>query len=229
MLEDILEKIDNLPPLPQTITEIEEFRKRAEKDADDLLKIIEKDALIISTLLKVSNSVIFGFRTKIETPKRIISLLGINFTIFIAINETVQNMLKTDLAPYKITNEEFMEASSMSSILANLWLSKVDTELKEDILLPALLQEAGKFILSELLIMKNKSTDFINQQQNDKDIVEIEKEILETIESDAEITTLIVDCLYRNNLVKLEELGFSCENIGEISYNGYYYEISWAK
>ena len=31
MLEDILEKIDNLPPLPQTITEIEEFRKRAEK------------------------------------------------------------------------------------------------------------------------------------------------------------------------------------------------------
>ena len=53
MLADILEKIDNLPPLPQTITEIEEFRKRAEKDADDLLKIIEKDALIISTLLKV--------------------------------------------------------------------------------------------------------------------------------------------------------------------------------
>jgi HD-like signal output (HDOD) protein len=183
MLADILEKIDNLPPLPQTITEIEEFRKRADKDADDLLKIIEKDALIISTLLKVSNSAMFGFRTKIETPKRIISLLGINFTIFIAINETVQNMLKTDLAPYQITNEEFMEASSMSSLLANLWLSKVDTELKEDILLPALLQEAGKFILSELLIMKNKSTDFINQQQNDKDIVEIEKEILGTTSS----------------------------------------------
>lgn len=52
---------------------------------------------------------------------------------------------------------------------------------------------------------------------------------METIENDAEITTLIVDCLYQNNLVKLEELGFSCENIGKISYNGYYYEISWGK
>ena len=90
---------------------------------------------------------------------------------------------KTDADDYEYDHEEFMEASSMSSILANLWLSKVDTELKEDILLPALLQEAGKFILSELLIMKNKSTDFINQQQNDKDIVEIEKEILGTTSS----------------------------------------------
>ena len=95
MIKDILEKVDNLPPLPQTIKEIEIFRNKSNKDADDLLFIIEKDALIVSTLLKVANSAMFNFRSKIETTKRIIGLLGINFTIFIAINETIQNILNT--------------------------------------------------------------------------------------------------------------------------------------
>ena len=64
-------------------------------------------------------------------------------------------------------------------------------------------------------------------KREEEQLEKIEKDIMETIENDAEITTLIVDCLYRNNLVKLKELGFSCENIGEISCGGYYYEISW--
>ena len=80
---------------------------------------------------------------------------------------------------------------------------------------------------------KSKYFTQIQEQEQlkieEEQLEEIQKKILEAIESDANITTLIVDCLYRNNLVKLEELGFSCENIGKISYNGYYYEISWNK
>ena len=94
---NILEKIESLPPLPKTIIEIEEFRKKLNKEAIDLLNIIEKDALIISTLLKISNSAMFGFRSKVETPSRAVNLLGINFTISIAIGGTVQNLLMTKL------------------------------------------------------------------------------------------------------------------------------------
>ena len=62
MLENILEKIESLPPLPQTIEEIENFRKKKDKEIDELVRIIEKDALVITTLLKISNSALFGFR-----------------------------------------------------------------------------------------------------------------------------------------------------------------------
>lgn len=83
--------------------------------------------------------------------------------------------------------------------------------------------------------VREKAKEFAKIQEQEQLKIEeeqlekIEKQILEAIENDAEITTLIVDCLYRNNLIKLEELGFYCENIGKISYNGYYYEISWFK
>ena len=36
MLENILEKIETLPPLPQTIEEIETFRKKQNKEVDEL-------------------------------------------------------------------------------------------------------------------------------------------------------------------------------------------------
>jgi HD-like signal output (HDOD) protein len=66
MTSKILEKIESLPPLPKTIIEIEEFRKKQDKELSELLQIIEKDALIVSTLLKIANSAMFGFRTKVE-------------------------------------------------------------------------------------------------------------------------------------------------------------------
>ena len=36
-------------------------------------------------------------------------------------------------------------------------------------------------------------------KREEEQLEKIEKDIMETIENDAEITTLIVDCLYRNN------------------------------
>jgi HD-like signal output (HDOD) protein len=175
---NILEKIESLPPLPKTIIDIEEFRKRHDKEAVDLLKIIEKDALIISTLLKISNSAMFGFRSKVETPSRAINLLGINFTISIAIGGTVQNLLMTNLDPYGINSDDFMRASNISSTLASLWLSKIDIELKEEIILPALLQEIGKFILSDLLISEDKAELFKNKIKSGSNIEDTERELL---------------------------------------------------
>ena len=175
---NILEKIESLPPLPKTIIEIEEFRKKPNKETIDLLKIIEKDALIISTLLKISNSAMFGFRSKVETPSRAVNLLGINFTISIAIGGTVQNLLMTNLEPYGITTDDFMRISNISSSLASLWLGKIDPNLRDELILPALLQETGKFILADILKSEERDIEFKNRLNNAEDISVLEKEIL---------------------------------------------------
>lgn len=175
---NILEKIESLPPLPKTIIEIEEFRKKLNKESIDLLNIIEKDALIISTLLKISNSAMFGFRSKVETPSRAVGLLGINFTISIAIGGTVQNLLMTNLEPYGINSDDFMRASNISSTLANLWLSKIDIALKDEMILPALLQETGKFVLADLLLSEKKSDLFKSKIAAGESVENVEKELL---------------------------------------------------
>ncbi|MEV9616157.1 HDOD domain-containing protein [Aliarcobacter butzleri] len=175
---NILNKIDSLPPLPKTIIEVEEFRKKPNKEIADLLKIIEKDALIVSTLLKISNSAMFGFRSRVETPARAVSLLGINFTISIAIAGTVQNLLKSDLEPYGVNVNDFMKASNTASILANLWLSKINLALKEEIVLPALLQETGKFILADYIKQENLSETFRGKVDSGELIEDVERNLL---------------------------------------------------
>lgn len=177
MNESIIEKIESLPPLPKTIIEIEEFRQEPEKEAFELLKIIEKDALIVSTLLKVSNSAMFGFRSKVETASKAINLLGINFTISIAIGGTVQNLLKTNLSPYGINSDDFMRASNLATTLTAMWLTKVSFDLKEELVLPALLQEAGKFILADVIDSDGKTEEFKALLASGKTIAEAEKEV----------------------------------------------------
>lgn len=177
MINTILEKIESLPPLPKTIIEIEEFRRQKEKDPDELLSIIEKDALITSTLLKVSNSAMFGFRSKVETPKRAISLLGVNFTISLAISGTIQNLLVSDLKPYNSSSDDFMRTTSLSSVLVQLWVAKFDKDLKEELFLPALLQESGKFILSDI-VCNEKRVDEFKSKLEQFDTSDVEKQII---------------------------------------------------
>ena len=175
-MSNIIEKIESLPPLPKTIKEIEEFRKKPQKESYELLEIIEKDPLIISTLLKIANSAMFGFRSKVETPSRAINLLGVNFTISIAIGGTVQNLLTTSLEPYGINTDDFLRASNIATSLENLWLKNVDYDLKEELVLPTLLQETGKFIISDIILSNGKAKEFSEKIKTTDNIASVERD-----------------------------------------------------
>ena len=172
----IIEKIDALPPLPKSVLELEEFRKMSNKEPLDLLKIIEQDPLIITTVLRVANSAMFGFVSEVETPSRAISLLGINFTISIALGSVIQNLIQTNLDAYNSTTEDFMFSSNLASSLVNAWVSKISFDLKEDLLLPAFLQETGKFVITEVVKDNNQIKEFQDKLATTKNLSDVEKE-----------------------------------------------------
>ncbi|MDX4064334.1 HDOD domain-containing protein [Aliarcobacter skirrowii] len=179
-LSEVLRRVESLAPLPRTIIEIEQYRKKEEKEIQELYEIIKKDALLVTNLLKIANSAMFGFRSKVETPLRAITLLGINFTISVAISTSSQKLLISSLSPYGLSNDDFMKASNIALALTNLWLNKVNPELKDKLLLPALLQDIGKYIISDVLILNNKESDFYKKVlENLKSLQEIEKDFFE--------------------------------------------------
>jgi HD-like signal output (HDOD) protein len=176
MKNDIIEKIESLPPLPNSVIELENFRRRPDKEPIELLKIIEQDPLIITTLLRVANSAMFGFRSEVETPSRAVNLLGINFTISIALGSVVQDLIKSNLSAYNISTDDFLMASNLASNIINNWVGEIDFGLKEELLLPAFLQETGKFIISELIQEQDKVEEFQEALKEDKLLSEIEEE-----------------------------------------------------
>ncbi|RXK02194.1 HDOD domain-containing protein [Arcobacter sp. CECT 8989] len=178
MKQLIVDKIDSLPPLPNSVLELEEFRKMPSKEPLDLLKIIEKDPLIITTVLRVANSAMFGFVSEVETPSRAISLLGVNFTISIALGSVIQNLIQTDLSAYEVSTDDFMFSCNLASNLINTWVAKIDKDLKEDLLLPAFLQETGKFIISDIITENKQKEEFQEQIAITKNLSSVEKEFV---------------------------------------------------
>ena len=177
--DDLLRRVESLPPLPRTIILIEEYRRKSEKEISELHDIISKDALIVTNLLKIANSAMFGFRSKVETPIRAISLLGINFTISVAISASSQKLLVTTLAPYGLTNDNFMNSSNIASVLASLWLGKIDETIKDEIILPALLIDIGKYIIADMILNEQKEKEFKAKiEEGILSIEEVEKEFL---------------------------------------------------
>ena len=185
MNEVLTKKIDSLPPLPKTILDLEEFKKSANKDLEKLLPIIEQDPLIVATLLKVSNSAMFGFNNKVETASRALHLLGVNFTLSIAFGSAIKNAFDTDLAAYGMTADGFLGNANMSSNLLATWLGRVNNELKEELLLPVFLLETGRFVLSSMAADENKSDDFLTDIKADPlNITNIEREYFKATSTD---------------------------------------------
>ena len=168
MKKKLLYEINSLPPLPNSVFELENFRKLDSTDTDELIKIINKDPLIVANILKIANSSMFGFKSKVETLSRAINLLGIKFTISIAIGSAIQENVKSNLAAYAVTNNDFLFCCSLASNLINTWVGKIDFDLKNDLLLPAFLQEVGKFVISQVIQNEKKTEEFLLELEETK-------------------------------------------------------------
>lgn len=156
---ELLKRIDTLAPLPKTLMDIEEFKKTNNFESSDLSKIIEQDPIMVSTILKTANSAMFGFVSKVDTLSRAISLLGVNFAISIALGSGIKQALNSDLNAYGVDSDAFLRIANMQSNVINLWIGKVDVELKNELILPAFLQESGKFLINNALFDEKKRTN----------------------------------------------------------------------
>ncbi len=187
---ELIKRVELLAPLPKTVIEIEKFKNSNNYEVKDLAKIIEQDPLTVSLILKTANSPLYGFASRIDNLNRAIGLLGINFTISIAMGSGVKKALNGELGAYGVKNDTFLEIASMQSNLVNHWIGKVDAKLKEELILPAFLQESGKFLLSGVLKDEGKEGQFLDQiSQRFQSIAEVEREFLET--TTAEVTSSI--------------------------------------
>ena len=192
MINEITKRIDALPPLPQTLVELKEFQNKSVQETSELLSILEKDPLIISTLLKVANSAMFGFRHRVETAKKAIELIGINFTLSIAFGSAIKSSLNTNLECYNLTSDHFVELANMSSNLLSKWLGRWDAQLKDRLLMPVFLQETGKFIIADVAKEYNKVDAFYNSIKNDfTKISQVEQNHFEATSS--QITAMIFE------------------------------------
>lgn len=160
MDDTILHKIKSLPPLDETILEIQRICTDKNSSLGELVKVVESDPMLTANILKSANSPLYGFSREIKSISHAISLFGMATVRGFALSSAIKQSMKIDLSPYGLSNAQFQEISTIQSALMFNWYSKVNRELL-DVLVPAsFMMEVGKVILSHVLLEKGSADDF---------------------------------------------------------------------
>ncbi|NPA30320.1 MAG: HDOD domain-containing protein [Epsilonproteobacteria bacterium] len=175
----LVERINSLPPLPQTVTELEKAYADPNVDVKKIAAVIEKDPMVVADLLKTLNSAYYGLRKEISSVEQAVALLGMKAVKDLVVSLSVRNMLRSDLSPYGITSEHLAKISTFQSLLAQKWMQKLDPSKADRIRLLALLQEIGKIVIADELLLEGEDATFRAELEAGWDIREIERNYLD--------------------------------------------------
>ena len=177
MTEEVLKRIKQLPPLPETAMQIEEVYQNPNSNFQDMVKIIEKDPLLTADILKAANSPLYGFSREINSISQAVGLFGMGTVRGFALASIVKKSFALDLSPYGLTNAAFAELSKKEHALTTAWCLKKENRLMGVLSPAAFLVEIGKVIIAQVIMADGKEEEFksaLAELNNDSDAAELE-------------------------------------------------------
>ena len=172
----IINKINNLPTIPDVVHKIVELVQDEKTAAKDLCKIISYDQAISFRLLKVANSAYYGFLKEVATIQHAVVILGFDEVKRLSLGIAMFNFIKKTSDESLLVRDEFWKHSIGCSLAARIICKKVGIE--PDITSTAsLLHDIGKLVLDNLFSEEYKIV--LEKAKEEKvSTIDIEQEIL---------------------------------------------------
>ncbi len=177
MTEDILKKIKQLPPLPESAMQIEAVYQDPDSSFNDMVKILEKDPLLTADILKAANSPLYGFSREINAISQAVGLFGMGTVRGFALASIVKKSFSLDLSPYGINNDMFSALSKKQHALVTSWCIRKENKLLGVLSPAAFLVEIGKVLISQQIIGDGKQEEFRNALTNLGDVEAAERQV----------------------------------------------------
>ncbi|TLD81234.1 HDOD domain-containing protein [Helicobacter sp. MIT 11-5569] len=168
--------IEALPPLPQTIAELQQICLDEETTTKQVANIIEKDPFLTADLIKNANSPLYGYTRKISSVFQAISMFGISTTKGLAIASAIKSSFQIDLSPYNITTKQFTLTANLKSAFLFQWYHN-NKELLGILMPCSLVMHIGMVAISDCLKKKNQEQNFM-QKFNPESFIDSENALL---------------------------------------------------
>ncbi len=175
MGKSLVESVNSLPPLSKTILDINAVCANEDASLQDLIKVIERDPMIVANLLKVANSPLYSLGIEIKSVAQAISLFGMGMTRNITLGNSVRKLLNVDMQPYGISSVKFTEISNLQAKLMHKWYKNIDQKKAEKLHLCAFLQETGKILIASAVIQDNETISFQSEVETSYRLSMVEK------------------------------------------------------
>jgi len=140
-----VEEIEELPTLPDVLTQISSIVNDPRSSASDLSKAIATDASLSAKILKVANSAAYAFLREIDDIQQAVTLLGFQETQALALSVSIFDHL-TDLTELEF--KEYWNHSFKCATLSRLISINLISPRIEGAFVAGLLHDMGKVALS---------------------------------------------------------------------------------
>ncbi|WP_367155936.1 HDOD domain-containing protein [Methylomonas sp. HYX-M1] len=142
----LVKQVDNVFSLPDIVIRVNQLLMAPEPDFAELEATILHDPGLTAAILKMVNSALYSFPSKIDTLSRAISIIGLNDLKAIVIGTSVTQQFK-DIASELVNMDIFWNHSVVRAILAKDLAVRLKLGNTERFFIAGLLSCLGKLIL----------------------------------------------------------------------------------
>jgi len=151
-LNDIVEQIDLLAPIPAIASQI--MTKSADPDSSlaEIADLIVNDPALTANLLKICNSAYFGLPRKVESVKDAVAWVGLDQIVELVVTNSVSKNFNKGLEGYGLGEGELWRHAVTSAHVAKSLAQRYGaSQNKHLIYTAALLKDIGKLILGRFV------------------------------------------------------------------------------
>ena len=147
ILQKLLEKIDDLKPMPAVVNKIMNIVQNPDCDLSDIGDIIHKDPVITANLLKTCNCAYYALPNKLESAHEAVKFLGMDKIIDMVLLKATTENLSKEQKGYGLNEGELCRHAMASALIAEELSKTVNVKNKHQIFTAALIKDIGKVIL----------------------------------------------------------------------------------
>lgn len=140
--DEILEFARNVPPMPEAMTRLMRYADDPNSSIDQITEIVTKDPGLVSTLLKLANSVSFAQRRGVVTIPHALGVIGIA-----NLKNLVAAKIVVGLNPCQTESDRMVRDHSLATALMLRSLSqRMGRHDADEIFLGGMLHRLGQFV-----------------------------------------------------------------------------------
>ena len=148
-IKEIIQKIDNLKPMPQVAQKIMSIAQAPSSSLSDLSEIIIYDQSLTANLLRICNSAHFALPREVESVQQAIVYLGMNQVVDLVLMSGGAANLKDKQEGYDLAEGDLWKYSVSSALIARELAERGKSENSHLIFTAALVKDIGKVVLNQ--------------------------------------------------------------------------------
>jgi len=148
---DLLNKIDDLPPLPAVAAKVMGMAEDDRTSAMDLAQVLSTDQALTAKLIRISNSAYYGFARRISTVREAVVMLGFKQVRQVSVGASMMNAFKRSGLNDGFDLDLFWGHSVAVAVASEALAKKTLGAKPEDAFTAGILHDIGRLVLRQVM------------------------------------------------------------------------------